>query len=111
MRRVLNPLLLLGLLGSRADATSIRQTIPLPPGSDKKSVAQQYGHAKEGDKRIIHSGTVYQGDLPICAVTAYSFSCIRPFMPVRSRHYYARQTFFDASFYISSFCNKAPPSA
>ena len=48
--------LLLALLGSRADSTSIRETIPLPLASDKTSVIQDFGHAKEGTKESYTQG-------------------------------------------------------
>jgi hypothetical protein len=115
MRRLVKNTLLflqLALLGSRADATSIRETIPLPIASDKTSVVQNFGHAKEGTNESYTQGGYSK------AIHQFAPSPLVPFRvsvpscyDVFSLHLYLQQTLFRSSFYYSSFCNKAPPIA
>jgi hypothetical protein len=61
MRRLVKNTLLVflwALLGSRADATSIRETTPLPLASDKTRIVQNVGHAKEGTEESYTQGGI-----------------------------------------------------
>lgn len=104
--------LLLALVGSRADATSIRETTPLPIASDRTSVVQNFGHAKEGTNESYTQGGYSK------AIHQFAPSPLVPFLvsvpsryDVFSLRFYLQQTSFRSSFYYSSFCNKAPPIA
>lgn len=104
--------LLLALLGLRADATSMRETNPSPLASDKTSVVKKFGHAKEGTNESYTQGGYSK------AIHQFAPSPLVPFRVSVPSHYdvfslrsYLQQTSFRSSFYYSSFCNKAPPIA
>jgi len=104
--------LLLALLGSRADSTGIRQTIPLPFPSDKTSVVEDFGHAKEGTKESYTQGGFTKSIHQFAPSPLVPYRVVVPSCPnVFSFHFYSQQTFFCSSFYYSSLCNKAPPTA
>lgn len=105
-------IVLLALLGSSASATRIRESNPLPLASDKTSVVQNFGHAKEGTNESYTQGGYSK------AIHQFAPSPVVPFrvsVPTRfdvfSLHFYLQQTLFRSSFYYSSRCNKAPPIA
>jgi hypothetical protein len=59
MRRLVGnaiPVLLLAFSASDANAASICELNPLPPASGKRSVAQDFGHAKEDTKESYTQG-------------------------------------------------------
>jgi hypothetical protein len=104
--------LLLALLASRADSTSIRATIPLPLASDKTSVAQDFGHAKEGTKESFTEGRYTKAIHQIASSPFVTFRVLVPSSPdVFSLHFCSQKVLFRSAYYYSSFCNKAPPEA
>jgi len=113
MRRLVKNTLLVflwALLGLRADATSIRETTPLPLASDKTRIVQNVGHAKEGTEESYTQGGYSK------AIHQFAPSPLVPFRvsvpsnyDVFSLHFYLQRDSFSSSYYYSTFCNKAPP--
>jgi hypothetical protein len=115
MRRLIKNtslVLLLALFGSRADSTSIRQTIPLPLASDKTSVVQDFGHANEGTKESYTEAHYTKAIHQFAPSPVVPFRVEVPSCPDENvLHFSFQQAVFRSSFYYSSFCNKAPPIA
>ena len=104
--------LMMALLGSRANSTSIRATIPLPFASDKTSVVQDFGHAKEGTKESFTQRGYTKAIHQLAPSPLVPYRVAVPSCPdVFSLLFDSQQTHFRSSFYYSSFCNKAPPTA
>ena len=104
--------LLLALFGTRADSTSIRPTIPCPLGSNRTSIAHDFGHAKEGTKASYTQGRHTKAIHQFAPSPLVPYRVLIPSCPgLFSLHFYPQLTLFRSSFYYSSFCNKAPPAA
>lgn len=104
--------LLLALLGSRANSASICETIPLPLAADRARAVQDFGHAKEGTKESYTQGVFTKAIHQFAPPPLVPFRVIVPTRrDVVTLDYYSLQAFCRSSFYYSSFCNKAPPTA
>jgi hypothetical protein len=111
MRRLLrNSILVLLLVASRAQSEGIRQQNPfcLPVG--KATVVPHGRHAEEGTKESYTQGGFAKAIHQFAPSRVVPHRVEAPSPPdIHCLHIGIAEPFLRASFYYSSFCNKAPP--